>query len=484
MDTKYNYLFPFEKIPPHSKILLYGGGNIGREYLRQIALTQYCHIVGVLDREADKIVDLPVPVHFPEELTQFSYDYIVVSLISPMVVPEVYAFLLQSGVKKERIVLASKRVENEGLFYNSNNHLSAQISLPTMAYQKTSSAIAVFLGSGYLGDCIQRKSLFMELGRAFPGGLVDIYVSKQDYVYSIYRDQKHLNTIVFDKRGTIFEIEKKKYVFAIHVSFLIQIRHIDYDKAYQISNEWGDKLKILQERCNNYSFFPMTPTHNRILIERAIYQGWNCFSFYNYTSIFHITSSRVPIPMDNSVEVQYKCLNLKSYITINYGNSTIMKNGISVNSKQWPLEYFEQFISLFKKYYPSIGIVQLGDSNAPMLKNADYYYLGRDIELVKYILKGTIFHLDIEGGLMHLATQLGAMCIVLFGPTQVQVFGYPENINIVAPKCNGCYYLYDNQYKCARNLQTAECMYSIFPELVLEKAVSYIENIDDQLSNN
>ena len=76
---------------------------------------------------------------------------------------------------------------------------------------------------------------------------------------------------------------------------------------------------------------------------------------------------------------------------------------------------------------------------------------------------------------MHLATQLGTKCAVLYGPTQVTYVGYPQNINIQAGTCHDCYGLYDNLDRCARGLDEPECMYSITPEYVMENIKKYLE---------
>lgn len=100
------------------------------------------------------------------------------------------------------------------------------------------------------------------------------------------------------------------------------------------------------------------------------------------------------------------------------------------------------------------------------------------MEEVKYVIKNALLHVDIEGGLVHLATNLGTKCVVLFGPTQVDIYGYPENINIVAPKCNGGYGLYDNAFRCAKDLDEPECMKALKPQLVMEHIVSYLNDND------
>ena len=66
--------------------------------------------------------------------------------------------------------------------------------------------------------------------------------------------------------------------------------------------------------------------------------------------------------------------------------------------------------------------------------------MGESLELVKYVLKGSLLHIDCDSGLVHLATQLGTKCVVLFGQTSVWYFGYEQNINIVSKVCNSCYF--------------------------------------------
>lgn len=93
--------------------------------------------------------------------------------------------------------------------------------------------------------------------------------------------------------------------------------------------------------------------------------------------------------------------------------------------------------------------------------------------MVKYILKNALFHLDCEGGLVHLATAIGTKCIVLFGPTPLKYYAYPQNVNIHTGVCEGCMDLSDNwPYECINNKRQC-CMYSITPEMVM-KNINYI----------
>ena len=76
---KYLFLFPFEKIKYGSRIIIYGAGDVGCEYLKQVLITNYCTCVAILDRNAANIAPLVVPVHTPDSLPRFEYDYILLA---------------------------------------------------------------------------------------------------------------------------------------------------------------------------------------------------------------------------------------------------------------------------------------------------------------------------------------------------------------------------------------------------------------------
>ena len=75
------------------------------------------------------------------------------------------------------------------------------------------------------------------------------------------------------------------------------------------------------------------------------------------------------------------------------------------------------------------------------------------------------------------ATQLGTKCIVLFGPTVREYYGYEQNINIQAGNCHNCWGLYSDVNRCARDLKEPECMYAITPDMVMRHLEEYMDSI-------
>lgn len=112
-----------------------------------------------------------------------------------------------------------------------------------------------------------------------------------------------------------------------------------------------------------------------------------------------------------------------------------------------------------------------------LIKNADKHFIGKDIELVKYILKNSLLHIDCEGGPVHLASQLGTKCVVLFGVTDVKYFGYANNINLISEICSPCYAIWENNQECMLKSKDPICMLSITPQKVCNVACKYLQSL-------
>ena len=100
------------------------------------------------------------------------------------------------------------------------------------------------------------------------------------------------------------------------------------------------------------------------------------------------------------------------------------------------------------------------------------------MELLKYVLKNSLLHVDCEGGSVHLASQLGTKCLVLFGATDVNYFGYVQNINLVSEVCSPCYLVWENNKECMLRSKEPVCMLSITPQKVFEVAYRYLKSLE------
>lgn len=209
-----------------------------------------------------------------------------------------------------------------------------------------------------------------------------------------------------------------------------------------------------------------------VFYQRCLFRREDCYRHAG-AGILPLADNHVTIPSDAAGRAVFTKMHLGQYVTVNCGNGDTAE--LQRVAKSWPVARFETLINLLHKAYPTLRIVQLGPKDARSMAGADAYAFGESFGLVREILAHSLLHIDIEGGLVHLATQVGTKCIVLFGPTQVEFFGYPQNINLRAGKCHGCYHLYPDWNRCARDLDEPECMYSITPERVMEAAREYLD---------
>lgn len=78
----HGYLFPFSKVPYGSSIILYGAGDVGTQYYRQIMESNYCDVAAWVDGNAEKYKLMGFPVKGKEEVSVKNTDvmYLVIAI--------------------------------------------------------------------------------------------------------------------------------------------------------------------------------------------------------------------------------------------------------------------------------------------------------------------------------------------------------------------------------------------------------------------
>lgn len=95
------YLFPFHKVKPNAKYVIYGAGRTGRIYVEQIRSINYGVIAAWVDRDYLGIGNGICP---PQVLTYVKYDYVVIALVSEEAAKEIRKYLLEMGVEERKII--------------------------------------------------------------------------------------------------------------------------------------------------------------------------------------------------------------------------------------------------------------------------------------------------------------------------------------------------------------------------------------------
>lgn len=119
-------LFPFGAVPQASKIILYGAGDCGKQFFRQIIDTNYCKIVCWVDQNAKAFANqydrygCTFPVSEVESIrTVDEYDYVVIAIVKRKISANVKEMLFHDyGIPKEKIVTLVHRVTTETVYSN------------------------------------------------------------------------------------------------------------------------------------------------------------------------------------------------------------------------------------------------------------------------------------------------------------------------------------------------------------------------------
>jgi len=96
------HLFPFDKVPKNSRIVLYGAGNVGKQFYDQVTETNFCEIVLWLDKKADGIL-----IKKPETVTSLNatdYDIVVIAIYNETIMLEVKTLLMNYGISESKII--------------------------------------------------------------------------------------------------------------------------------------------------------------------------------------------------------------------------------------------------------------------------------------------------------------------------------------------------------------------------------------------
>ena len=128
------------------------------------------------------------------------------------------------------------------------------------------------------------------------------------------------------------------------------------------------------------------------------------------------------------------------------------------STKNISLPQWRQIVSLIRKQ--GVEIIQLGTVDEEKIEGVSHYLNGQtSFEETGLLIKHGLCHIDTEGGLVHLANAVHRRCVVLFGPTPVEFFGYPENTNLEPSGCKACWFATQNWHiECPRHTSGPECM--------------------------
>jgi hypothetical protein len=166
------------------------------------------------------------------------------------------------------------------------------------------------------------------------------------------------------------------------------------------------------------------------------------------------------------------------YITIHNGYDANFKLLNESSTKNYP--HFEYIVKQIEEKL-KLPVVQLGISKTSKSLKSSINLLDKTtFQETAYVIKNSLLHLDIESGLVHLASALGTKSLVLFGPTPKEYFGYEGNINLSLLNCNPCWWLKNGWMAgCMLPSKSHMCLVELDPDFVLKQAIEFLSSTKD-----
>ncbi len=115
-----DWVFPFSQVGYGSQIVLYGAGDVGQAYHKQIEDSKYCHVIAWVDRCYQQWNTWGIDVCDPVQITQISFDFVVIAVSEMGKAKEIHAFLISIGVPREKIIwIGDRRTAKKGSCYEN-----------------------------------------------------------------------------------------------------------------------------------------------------------------------------------------------------------------------------------------------------------------------------------------------------------------------------------------------------------------------------
>jgi glycosyltransferase involved in cell wall biosynthesis len=319
---------------------------------------------------------------------------------------------------------------------------------------------------GGIGDYIVTARFIRDFLDHIGGADFDLYCIHEEHARWIFTNVGGLRRVY---SSFAFESRTRKYDAAAEVTHLV--RFYPSWKRSKINRKWqllADSIAASTKLYALYSEYDKkTPHLDSFIARKIIFSNHNRYTFLQNMVGSAVGALTLDIPVDNPLID----LSNKTYITVHNGfdPGTIVRSESA--TKCYP--HFADVLKSIRKVFPHIAFVQLGTRTSRPIEGVDFdLRMKTSLREAAAIIRGAAFHLDNEGGLVHIASAFGVKSCVVFGPTLSAYYGYKQNINVEPVYCGGCWWITDSWMdSCPRGHKVAKCMHDQPPEIVAKKAV-------------
>lgn len=99
------WMFPYELVNKNDRVILYGGGKVGKSFVKQIDNNHFCNIVAIADKNYKNLKQvMGINVIPPQEIVNYEYDNVVISVANGK--DDIAKGLKSLGIDGNKIILS------------------------------------------------------------------------------------------------------------------------------------------------------------------------------------------------------------------------------------------------------------------------------------------------------------------------------------------------------------------------------------------
>lgn len=110
-------------------------------------------------------------------------------------------------------------------------------------------------------------------------------------------------------------------------------------------------------------------------------------------------------------------------------NKNILIAPFSKEAKNWEIENWKELVNKVKEKY-GYNVLQIGTFEDTQIKGTDIIFRNRSFEEIKKLIQNSRLIISVDSFLQHFCKTLNKKCIVIWGPSDSNIFGYKDNVNI------------------------------------------------------
>lgn len=97
------FLFPYEKIEKGSRIVVYGAGEAGTSYMKQLNKNNFCEVVLWVDARYEALKKEGYDVRKPDDIKEMDYDYVLIAIENEITASKIKQNLILMGINEDKI---------------------------------------------------------------------------------------------------------------------------------------------------------------------------------------------------------------------------------------------------------------------------------------------------------------------------------------------------------------------------------------------